>query len=240
MTNTTIATNRATFVAQLNATISASNVLSASVVAAVKNVIEQNGNPQSLGFVLAGLEETSYKIRAPKNYSVIINFINSFVGCIKVKEEDGRFKLTDNGDFALKKSEKRLEKIFSAHKIEGFKEGMNGRELAPLMEQLGTKLDEYLATRERGDELDDDELPSIFAGAKDTRTDEEKAEEKKVKEEEKKTKERQSWNGGGKEKHAAKAKDMGESFLGYISAVCKAFGHTETELVEMLAETNGE
>ncbi len=237
---TTIATNRATFVAQLNATITASNVLSASVVHAVRNVIDQNGNPQSLGYVLAGLEEASYKVRSPKNYQTIINFINSFVGCVKVKEEDGSFKLTDNGDFALKKSEKRLTKIFEAHKIDGFKDGISGAELAPLMAQLGTKLDEYLETRERGDDLDDDELPSIFAGAKDTRTDEEKEEDKKKKAEETKAKNRQQWNDGGKEKHATKAKDMGESFLGYIAAVCKAFGHTENELIEMLAAKDAE
>lgn len=232
----TIATTRTDFVAQLNATVKATDILSASVLAAVRNVIEQNGNPQSIGFILSGLEEANYKIRSPKNFNVVVNFINAYVGCVKVKDDDGEPKLTEQGDYVLKKSEKRLSKIFENHGIEGFKDGMSGRDLAPLMEQLGTKLDEYMATREIHDEMDDDEQPSIFAATKDSRTEEQKEEEKKEKAKERETKARKQWADGGKEKHAQKAADMGESFLGYIDAVCKAFGKSRNELIELIAE----
>lgn len=230
----TIAQNKQEFIAQLNATLKATDALSASVVAAVRNVLEQNGNPMSMGFILAGLNDTNYQTKSPKNFATIMKFINGFVGFVYVKEDDGETKrLTEQGDYILKKSNKRLAKIFEAHKITGFKDDISGAELAPLIEQLKTKLDEFLDTRVI-DENDEDAIPSIFAAAKDERTDEEKAADKKKKEEEKKRRDVKQWNDGGKEKHAEKIKDMGESFMNCIELVLKTYGHTKTELIEFL------
>ncbi len=241
MTNNTntVAVNRVQFEAQLEATISSGLAVSRSVVAAVRSALNENGNPALLSFVITGLDNKNMAARNPQMYKTVVQFINAFVACTKVKNDDGvGYKADDQGNVVLRKSTKRLAKIFEAHEITGYNEEMKATEYAPLIEQLKTKLDEYLETRERGDELDDDEEPSIFAGKKDSRTEEEKAKDKEEKAEEKKVKARKQWDDGGKEKHMNKMKDMNESFMSCIALVLKTYGQTESDLIELLASKN--